>query len=94
MFEHGATSEELYDVEDSMELALWLVLIGFAVMIVGGIVFIRKQSETKGRWGIGSVLGTVCPRCGEDLTMIRKPRSYGEVMWGGWDVPEVRLQGR
>jgi hypothetical protein len=47
MFEHGATSEELYDVEDSMELAIWLVLIGFAVRIVGGIVFIRKQSETK-----------------------------------------------
>jgi hypothetical protein len=71
-----------------MELAPWLILLGVAALIVGGIIFIRKQSETKGKWGIGSLLGTACPRCGERLTMVRKPRSIGEVMWGGWTCPK------
>jgi hypothetical protein len=70
-----------------MEPATWLMLIGVAVLIAG-FIFIRKQSKTKGRWGFGSVLGTSCPRCGEGLSMVRKPRSFGEVMWGGWTCPK------
>jgi hypothetical protein len=70
-----------------MESAIWLMLIGVAGLIVG-LIFIRKQSNAKGRWGFGSVLGTSCPRCGEGLSMVRKPRSFGEAMWGGWTCPK------
>jgi hypothetical protein len=71
-----------------MELSPWLMLISVAVLIVGGIILIRRQSKTKGRWGIGSFFGTSCPRCGERLPMIRKPTSSGEAMWGGWTCPK------
>ena len=71
------------DLEASMEPVTSLVLIG-AVAVLLGFIFIRKQSQTKGKWGIGSFGGTSCPRCGERLPMIRKPTSSEEAMWGGW----------
>jgi hypothetical protein len=70
-----------------MEPTTWLMLIGAAVLIAG-FIFIRKQSSTKGRWGIGSFGGTSCPRCGERLPMIRKPKTSDEAMWGGWTCPK------
>ncbi len=59
-----------------------LMLIGVAAL-VGGFVFVRMQSKSKGRWGIG-LLAASCPRCGARLPMIRKPASMEEATWGGW----------
>jgi PHP family Zn ribbon phosphoesterase len=59
------------------------MLVGIAVLLAG-LIFVRSQSNTKGRWGLGSFRGTSCPRCGERLPMIRKPISTKEAMWGGW----------
>jgi hypothetical protein len=70
-----------------MEPMTWLVLIGAAAVIVG-VIFVQKQSNTKGRWGIGSFGGTSCQRCGEKLPMIRKPTSSEETLWGGWTCPK------
>jgi DNA-directed RNA polymerase subunit RPC12/RpoP len=70
-----------------MEPVTWLMLLGAAAVIVG-LIFVRKQSNTKGRWGLGAFRGTDCPRCGEKLPMMRKPASSGEAMWGGWTCPK------
>ena len=45
--------------------------------------FIWQQTKAKGRWGLGSVVGTNCPRCGTRLPAIRKPTSMQEFLWGG-----------
>ena len=53
-----------------MEPLTWLVLIG-AVAVLVGFIFLRKQSQRKGKWGIGSFGGTSCPRCGLPITRTR-----------------------
>lgn len=53
-----------------------------AALIFG--IFVWRQTKTKGRWGLGSLFGTNCPRCGTRLPMIRKPASPEEAIWGGW----------
>jgi hypothetical protein len=64
-------------------LAIVLIL---AVGIVG--VFIARQSRAKGRWGLGTLTGIKCPRCGTAMPMIRKPTSMQETLWGGWTCPQ------
>jgi hypothetical protein len=66
-----------------LEILGLLVLVG-AVLLA---VFMWRQSKAGGRWGLGSVRGTNCPRCGTPLPMIRKPASMEEMMWGGWTCP-------
>ena len=53
-----------------MEPVTWIMLIGLAA-VIGGVIFVRRQSETKGKWGLDSFGGTDCPRCGERLQMMR-----------------------
>jgi len=64
-----------------METSTLLIFIGLAVLI-GGLIVLR-QSQMKGRWGIGSLTAS-CPRCGAQLPAIRKPASFHEMVWGGW----------
>jgi hypothetical protein len=66
---------------DMME-ATWFMLIGAVVLIVG-LVLVRRESKSKGRWGTGSFSAS-CPRCGARLPTLRKVASIGEAMWGGW----------
>jgi hypothetical protein len=54
--------------------------------LVATFLFMRAQTKAKGRWGLGA-FGTLCPRCGTKLPMIRKPTSREEMLWGGWTCP-------
>jgi hypothetical protein len=64
-------------------------LLAIVIIVVLGALgaFIWQQSKAKGRWGLGPLGGTNCPRCGTRLPAIRKPTSTQEMMWGGWTCP-------
>ncbi len=55
----------------------------FVIALLALGVFMWRQTKTKGRWGIGAITGTNCPRCGTRLPAIRKPTSMQEMLWGG-----------
>ncbi|HEY5065427.1 MAG TPA: hypothetical protein VIJ04_11485 [Xanthobacteraceae bacterium] len=60
-------------------------ILAIVIIVVFGAIgaFIWQQTKAKGRWGLGSVGGTNCPRCGTRLLAIRKPTSMQEFLWGG-----------
>jgi len=62
----------------------YLGLLVLVAVLVAAYMFIRQQSKSGGKWGLGKVLGTTCPRCGTPLPAIRKPATGQEMMWGGW----------
>jgi hypothetical protein len=65
----------------------WIAVV--AIVVLGALgAFIWQQSNAKGRWGLGSLTGTKCPRCGTRLPAIRKPTSIEETVWGGWTCPK------
>ena len=71
-------------------------LLAVVIIVVLGALgaFIWQQTKAKGRWGLGSAVGTNCPRCGTRLPAIRKPTSMQEFLWGGATCSALRLQGR
>ena len=68
-----------------------LIVILVVVVLAAAFVFIRAQTNAKGRWGINA-LRTFCPRCGTRLPMIRKPATRAEALFGGWTCPQCRCQ--
>jgi hypothetical protein len=62
----------------------YLEILVLVAVVVTAYMVIRKQSRIGGKWGVGTVLGTTCPRCGTPQPAIRKPASGQEMMWGGW----------
>ena len=64
-----------------------IALVVFAVALIVGVLFVWRQTKSKGRWGI-NFTRTVCPRCGTAMPIIRKPASREEAMWGGWTCPK------
>jgi hypothetical protein len=66
-----------------MEAVIVIVLVALAV--IGAVLW--WQTKRQGRFGLGKIGGTDCPRCGTRLPMIRKPSSTEEAMWGGWTCP-------
>ena len=65
-----------------------LILIIGVVALGAVILFVRRQTKARGRWGLGPLGGVHCPHCGARLPMIRKPSSAEEIMWGGWTCPK------
>jgi DNA-directed RNA polymerase subunit RPC12/RpoP len=63
-----------------------VLLIIVAVLVLGVIMFLRRQSKARTRWGIGNLVGK-CPRCGTTMPAIRTPSSLQEGLWGGWTCP-------
>lgn len=58
------------------------------IVVLGALgAFIWRQTKAKGRWGLGSIAGKNCPRCGTVLPAIRKPASMQQVLWGGSTCP-------
>jgi predicted RNA-binding Zn-ribbon protein involved in translation (DUF1610 family) len=64
-----------------------ILFVAFVVLIVGGGIFIWRQSQTKGRWGLSRMFGMKCPKCGTAMPTIRKPTSMRQALWGGWTCP-------
>lgn len=58
----------------------------FVVLLVVLPVFIWRQTKTKGRWGL-SPRRKLCPRCGTQMPLFRKPSDKEEMLWGGWTCP-------
>jgi hypothetical protein len=63
-----------------------IAIVALVVLVALGLL-VWWQTRTRGRFGLGAVGGTNCPRCGTRLPMIRKPSSTEEMMWGGWTCP-------
>jgi hypothetical protein len=64
---------------------------GFIILVIvllGAGAFIVQQTKAKGRWGLGSMRGVNCPRCGTRLPVIRRPATKEQMMWGGWTCPQ------
>ncbi len=59
------------------------------IVVLGALgAFIWQQTKAKDRWGLGSIAGTDCPRCGTRLPAIRKPTFMQEMLWGGATCPK------
>lgn len=68
-------------------MILMLLLMSFFIafclsVLVLLILIIISTCRKKGRWGI-NLNDVVCPRCGQILPKIRKPRTFREFLWGG-----------
>jgi hypothetical protein len=53
-----------------------VAIVGLALVVYGSIA--------KTRWGINFRPPKACPRCGEAIARVRRPRSMQQVMRGGW----------
>lgn len=56
-----------------------IVFAGFTV----AIVLIARGTARKNNWGL-SFSRIVCPACGTQAPVVRKPTSLKQAMWGGW----------
>jgi len=60
---------------------LVLGLVGIFVIVILLIIWPKS-----GKMGIG--LGKIkCPKCDNDLPVIRKPKNLRQMLWGGWTCP-------
>ena len=74
------------------------IYIVVAIIFVWGSIYVFKGSKRKsGRWGLNinlskggqvksrNILTEVkCPICGQELPKVRVPRSFKQILWGGW----------
>ena len=68
-----------------MELSAMIIIL---LLLFGGLtilflLMLRDTFRRKGHWGI-NLESKGCPRCGEQLPMMRKPASFNQALWGGW----------
>lgn len=47
------------------------------------VVMIKQSMDRRGRMGI-NVRREDCPRCGQKLPVVRRPKNLRQAMWGGW----------
>ena len=69
----------------------FLIIVSLAIFGGGGILVLlvlMGSIRQKGRWGINLNPTLCCPKCGEDLKMIRKPTSFRQAAWGGNTCPK------
>ena len=60
----------------------YLTIILVALFVAGGIALLWG-TKRKNKLGF-NLKRTVCPACGTQAPIIRKPRSFKQAMWGGW----------
>jgi hypothetical protein len=57
------------------------------VIIIGvllvGLVLLVHGTTVKNSWGV-NLEPTHCPRCRAMLPRVRRPRSFSQLLWGGW----------
>ncbi|MBY0512580.1 MAG: hypothetical protein K2P78_01555 [Gemmataceae bacterium] len=65
-------------------------LVVFAVLFGLFALVVRDTVRRRGWWGVNvkGLAGAECPRCGEPLPAVRKPKNRRQVLWGGWTCDE------
>ena len=65
-------------------------LVIFSVLFFFGALVVRDTIRGKGRWGVNvkGLAGMDCPRCGEPLPAVRKPKNRRQMLWGGCTCEE------
>jgi hypothetical protein len=61
----------------------WIYVPLLVLLVVGGIATVRDTRRRSGRWGI-NLRRVPCPGCRTELPVMRWPRSFRQVLWGGW----------
>jgi hypothetical protein len=70
---------------DTIAMLIVLPLVGLMMLAltIGCVLVIRDTVRRRGKWGIN--LKTVyCPECGKRAPLIRDPRNWRQMLWGGW----------
>jgi predicted RNA-binding Zn-ribbon protein involved in translation (DUF1610 family) len=62
-------------------LGVAIVVIAVATIVVGAVW------PRKGKLGI-NLSKVFCPKCGQPMPMIRKPKNQRQALWGGWTCPK------
>jgi hypothetical protein len=57
---------------------LWMLLIAYGTIV-------------KNKWGI-NFYGVVCPDCGVEMSRVRMPNSFKQVIWGGHTCPNCQCE--
>ena len=65
-------------------LALFILLFGLPICMVG-VFYIYKGTKSRGgRWGMNVNISEIkCPECGHQPRNIRMPRTLRQALWGG-----------
>jgi hypothetical protein len=83
---------EFVNFDDPAEIvAAAFVVPLLALGLVGIALGIRDTIRQKGRWGIALKLPK-CGKCGAKMPFYRKPRSWHQVLWGGWTCAECGFE--
>jgi hypothetical protein len=63
-----------------MFLTITYTILGLVIILLVAAAILWRLTKAKSRWGLGSVAGLKCPRCGTPLPTIRKPSSMQEML--------------
>ena len=61
-------------------------MIGVVVLlaaVAGAFVLVLRGTLLKNKWGI-NLSRLQCPRCSADAAFLRKPKSFQQMLWGGF----------
>ena len=47
------------------------------------VLMIKQSLDRRGNWGF-NLRPEDCPRCGQRLPTVRRPRNLRQAVWGGW----------
>ena len=70
-------------------MIVWFIC-GFALLVLFTLV-IASTIRKKGRWGINPTRPN-CPDCGTPAPIVRKPKSFGQMLWGGGTCPSCNCE--
>jgi hypothetical protein len=60
-----------------------VVFVVVASLVLLGILLVAFGTTTRNRWGINPE-SVNCPACGSPVPQVRRPKSLGQALWGGW----------
>jgi len=71
-----------------MMFLIFAIFVFILCMVVSlFIARIAVGSIRESKWGI-NIYPVNCPKCSENMPRFRSPKSFRELMWGGWNCPK------